>query len=155
MISNGTAPGPRYEALLQVLRTSEAVWNASRVFFDQWELSPSQFNILNALEGNKEGMTQIELSRALIMHRSNVTGLIDRLEKRNLVERRDNPNDRRAYRVVLTPAGLKLVRKILPEYYEIAEKIWDTYPPSRAKELAAELKKLSDNVEKLTALSLS
>lgn len=155
MNSNGTSPGPRYEALLQVLRTSEAVWNASRVFFDQWDLSPSQFNVLNALDGNKEGMTQIELSRALIMHRSNVTGLIDRLEKRGLVERRDNPGDRRAYRVVLTTSGAKLLRKILPAYYAIAEAIWGSYPAVRARELAGELKKLSDNIEQLPGLSLS
>src|SRR5690554_4751842 len=90
--------GPRYQALLQLLRTSETLWNSSRVFFAQWDISPSQFNVVNILKEQPEGLTQVELSRLLIMHRSNVTGLVDRLEQRKLIQRKDNPNDRRAYR---------------------------------------------------------
>src|SRR5919197_4265703 len=104
MSASGSSPGPRYQALLQLLRTAEALWNASRLFFARWDLGPSQFNVLHLLYGQPEGCTQVELSRWLIMHRSNVTGLVDRLEARGLVRRRDNTNDRRAYRVVLTPA---------------------------------------------------
>src|ERR1043166_6368679 len=74
-------PGPRYGALLQLLRTAEALWNSSRLFFARWDLSPSQFNVLNLLCDHPDGCTQIELSRQLIMHRSNLPGLIDRLEQ--------------------------------------------------------------------------
>src|SRR5581483_7032609 len=121
-------PGPHYDALLQLLRTSEALWNSSRLFFVRWDLSPSQFNLLNLLYDSPQGSTQIELSRTLIMHRSNVTGLIDRLEARHLLERKPSPEDRRAYRVVLTSAGRKLIEQILPEYYQIAENIWNGLP---------------------------
>ena len=48
------------------------------------------------------------------MHRSNLTGLVDRLEKRGLVARREVAADRRAYSVVLTAAGARLLRDILP-----------------------------------------
>ena len=137
----------RYQALLQLLRTSESLWNASRVFFDRWNLSPSQFNILNLLSLNPDGCTQVELSRLLIMHRSNITGLVDRLEKRHLLQRRDNPEDRRAYRVVLTPAGQKLIEKILPVYYAAAEEIWGNFPEARTKQLVGDLEKLSANIE--------
>src|SRR5947207_15558140 len=101
------SPGPRYRALLQLLRTAETLWNVSRLFFARWDLSPSQFNILNLLCDRPEGCTQIELSRLLIMHRSNVTGLEARLEPRRLVPRRDSPHDRRGYRVRLAAAGQK------------------------------------------------
>ena len=93
-------------------------------------------------------MTQIELSRLLIMHRSNVTGLVDRLEKRGLIQRKDDPNDRRAHLVVLTTAGRKLLGQILPQYYAAAEAIWGDFPAARAKKLAAELQVLAANVEK-------
>src|SRR5258708_5027606 len=95
----------RYRASLQLLRTADTIWNASRVFFERWEISPSQFNVLNLLHSESEGLSQIELSRQLIMHRSNVTGLVDRLEKRGLVSRKEFAPDRRAYRVVLTAQG--------------------------------------------------
>src|SRR5437764_12244802 len=140
-------PGPRYRALLHLLRTAEALWNASRVFFARWDLSPSQFNILNLLCGRPGGCTQSELSRSLIMHRSNVTGLVDRLEARGLVQRRDSAKDRRAYRVILTGAGRKLVRQILPHYYIAAEKVWGECSAKRADQLVEELARICANAE--------
>lgn len=149
MSSGIPSPGPRYQALLQLLRTAEALWNASRIFFGRWRLSPSQFNVLNLLYDRSPGCTQAELSRSLIMHRSNVTGLVDRLEVRGLLQRRDNTNDRRAYRVVLTAAGRKLVQKILPHYHNAAEKVWGALSPHRANQLVAELDRVCANAGKV------
>src|ERR1019366_1699820 len=98
-----------YRALMELLRTADALWNASRVFFERWDLSPSQFNVLNLLHHNPEGLSQTDLSRQLIMHRSNLTGLVDRLEERGLVARREVAADRRAYNVVLHRAGTRLL----------------------------------------------
>ncbi|MGA2053048.1 MAG: MarR family transcriptional regulator [Opitutales bacterium] len=150
MNKNSSVPGPRYEALLQMLRTSEALWNASRIFFEQWELSASQFNILNVLRDKPEGVTQIELSRMLIMHRSNVTGLVDRLEGRGLVARHETPGDRRVYHVALTPAGSELLEEILPDYYRLAEKVWGDFPLFEANRIATVLKRIEANVEELS-----
>jgi DNA-binding MarR family transcriptional regulator len=146
-------PGPRYDALLQLLRTSEAIWNSSRLFFARWELSPSQFNILNLLKDADAGMTQSELSRLLIMHRSNVTGLVDRLEARGWVERRDSETDRRSWRVTLTLEGQRLVREILPHYYAAAEAVWGNILPARARELSLELADVADNAARIAAPS--
>src|SRR5665213_1311180 len=112
-----STPGAKYDALIELLRTAETLWNASRVFFARWDLSPSQFNVLNLLYELPGGCSQVELSRRLIMHRSNVTGLVDRLESRGLLRRADSATDRRAFNVVLTPAGKKLIGDILPRYY--------------------------------------
>ena len=143
--------GPRYPALLQLLRTAENLWNASRVFFGRWDLSPSQFNVLNLLSGEPDGLSQIEISRLLIMHRSNATGLIDRLEQRGLLQRRATPGDRRAYRVVLTPAARLLLRQILPDYYRLAEQVWDGLPVARVSRLLADLSHLDANLGELKA----
>ena len=144
-----SSPGPRYQALLQLLHTAEALWNASRSFFARWDLSPSQFNVLNLLYDRRAGCTHIELSRSLIMHRSNVTGLVDRLEARGLVQRRDSAHDRRAYRVVLTTAGRKLLQQILPQYYEAAEQVWGALPVARTHQLVSELTLVCANAEKV------
>lgn len=144
-------PGPRYEALLQLLRTAESLWNASRIFFGRWDLSSSQFNVLNVLEGQREGYSQTELSRHLLMHRSNVTGLVDRLQARGLVRREENPADRRSYRVVLTPTGRKLLRQILPHYYTAAEQVWGNFPIARSKQLVAELNRVRAGAEEIAA----
>lgn len=138
-------PSPRYRALIQLLRTAEDLWNASRVFFSRWDLSPSQFNLLNVLHGQSEGLSQSDLSRLLIMHRSNTTGLVDRLEQRGLVQRRDHPGDRRAYRVVLTSEGTRLLELIYPHYYAAAERVWAETPGTRVEQLLEELKDLADH----------
>ena len=143
------APGPRYAALLQLLRTAENLWNSSRVFFGRWDLSPSQFNVLNLLRHEPEGLSQTEISRLLIMHRSNATGLIDRLEQRGLLQRRATPGDRRAYRVVLTPAARQLLARILPGYYRLAEQAWDDLPVARVRQLLADLSRLDANLAEL------
>jgi DNA-binding MarR family transcriptional regulator len=141
-------PGPRYQALIQLLRTAETLWNASRLFFARWELSPSQFNVLNLLYLNPAGFTQIELSRLLIVHRSNVTGLVDRLEKRQFVRRSEQPGDRRVYRVVLAPKGRRYLERILPHYYLAAEQVWGGLAPLAAQQFVQQLEQISANAEK-------
>ena len=142
---------PGYRALMELLRTADTVWNASRVFFERWDLGPSQFNVLNLLHLNPDGLSQTDLSRQLIMHRSNLTGLVDRLEKRGLVARREVAADRRAYSVVLTSAGARLLRDILPRYYEEAARVWDRLPAKRAAELIADLHQVARNVQEIAA----
>lgn len=144
-------PGPRYRALLQILRTAESLWNTSRVFFARWDLSPSQFNVLNLLRDHGDGITQIELSRELITHRSNITGLVDRLEKRGLVRRTAMPRDRRAFLVRLTPAGRRLLQEILPCYHGAAEAVWGGLDAARADRLARDLDRLAANAHNLDA----
>lgn len=146
-----TKPGPRYPALMQLLRTADTLWNASRVLFARWDLSPSQFNVLNLLSDAPEGLTQAELSRQLLMHPSNVTGLVDRLARRKLVERRDAPQDRRAWRVVLTPAGQRLIQEILPHFYQAAEQVWGDVPARRAAQLVQDLEVVCANAERMAA----
>jgi DNA-binding MarR family transcriptional regulator len=139
---------PRYQALLQLLRTADTIWNASRAFFDRWDLGPSQFNVLNLLRLHPGGLSQTELSRELIMHRSNVTGLVDRLERRGLVERKDAADDRRAYRVVLTDEGSALLDQILPEYFVRADGLWNALSPNRITALVEDLEVIAGNVER-------
>jgi DNA-binding MarR family transcriptional regulator len=52
------------------------------------------------------------LAQALACDNSNVTGIVDRLEARGLVERRAAPNDRRVKMLVVTPAGAALRRRV-------------------------------------------
>jgi DNA-binding MarR family transcriptional regulator len=143
---NPDTPSRRYQALLELLRASEALWQASRVFFSRWDISASQFNVLNLLSAAPDGVGQTELSRQLVMHRSNITGLVDRLEARGLVRRRSIENDRRAHRVVLTPRGVALVQAILPLYHQAAEEVWNDIPAASIESLLDQLAKLQTNI---------
>ena len=149
MRTNSGEADPRYRALLELLRAADTIWDASRVFFSRWDLSPSQFNVLNLLRLTRGGLSQTGLSEQLIMHRSNVTGLVDRLEKRGLVARRDAAGDRRAYNVVLTAAGAALLKEILPRYYRGAQAAWRHVPTRRASEITNELRQLAANARQI------
>jgi DNA-binding MarR family transcriptional regulator len=142
---------PRYLALIQLLRTADEIWKASRLFFERWHLSPSQFNLLNLLRLYPEGLSQTELSRYLLMHRSNITGLVDQMEKQGLARRDDVAEDRRAYRVVLTPVGARLVAEILPGYFQGAMSVWGRLPNRRVSDIAAVLEQVAGNVEAIAA----
>jgi DNA-binding MarR family transcriptional regulator len=64
-----------------------------------------RFDLLAQLERHREGLKMNELSRLLMVTGGNVTAIVDQLEKEGLVERLDEPADRRAFRIRLTKAG--------------------------------------------------
>jgi DNA-binding MarR family transcriptional regulator len=71
-----------------------------------------RFDLMAQLERNPGGLKMNELSRRLMVSGGNVTGLTDQLEKEGLVARSDDPGDRRAYTVKLTPAGRALFARM-------------------------------------------
>jgi len=64
-----------------------------------------------------------ELARDVVLSRSNLTRLVDRLEEAGLLERERSKEDRRGYFAVLTPQGLAMRRRMWP-VYERAINTW-------------------------------
>ena len=64
-----------------------------------------RFDLMAQLERHAEGLKMNELSRLLMVTSGNVTAIVDQLEKEGLVERLDEPDDRRAFRIRLTRSG--------------------------------------------------
>lgn len=70
----------------------------------------SQWSVLATLSRvGHGGMTQVDLSRHLDVGKVTIGGLIDRLEASGFVERRADPNDRRARRVYVTERGFEII----------------------------------------------
>ena len=72
------------------------------------------------LDEEGENLTQAALSQVLGIDRSNLVRILDQLEGRGLVERRSDPNDRRAHRLFLTPEG-KRQAAIIRTHIDAAE----------------------------------
>ena len=64
-----------------------------------------RFDLMAQLERYPEGLRMNALSELLMVTGGNVTAIVDQLEKESLVERLDEPADRRAFRIRLTRAG--------------------------------------------------
>jgi DNA-binding MarR family transcriptional regulator len=75
-----------------------------------YQLRPAQFSTL-VLIGANPGVRQRDLCETLGIEKANFVGLLDILERRNLVERRAEPKDRRRYAVFLTREGQALLRR--------------------------------------------
>lgn len=82
-------------------------WGIMREELEPYELTPPQFGLL-AFLWQQDGLTQVELAERGQIDRSTVGGLIDRLERSALLERRPHPQDRRAYCIYLTERGKEL-----------------------------------------------
>ncbi len=75
-----------------------------------------RFDVLAALHAAPEGMKMSELSQQLVVSNGNVTGVVDRLVADGLAERQTVESDRRAFRVLITPAGRTLMDEMVAEH---------------------------------------
>lgn len=82
------------------------------------ELTPAEFGVLESLY-HKGPLLQGDVAKRTLVSSGGTTFLVDRLEKRGLVERRMCETDRRARYAALTPAGRALMTEIFPGHAEV------------------------------------
>ena len=129
------------EAALNILRTSDQLQNRFLRLFRQYGVTPSQYNILRILRGEGKPMPCLEIGERMIQVVPAMTGLIDRLEKQNLVRRDRCSEDRRVIYVALTVDGEKLLA-------ELDQPVIDLHQRLLGHLSAAELQELSRLLEK-------
>jgi DNA-binding MarR family transcriptional regulator len=81
------------------------------------DLSPMALKLFYSLEPGSE-LSMSVLAETLFCDASNVTGIVDRLEARALIERRDDPRDRRVKLIALTDAGVAMREQIRARMHE-------------------------------------
>ena len=78
-------------------------------------LTTAQFFLLTALY-EEDGVPISVLAQKAALDKATLTGLLDRLERDELIERKADPDDRRAIRIFLTPKA-ESMREELTEFY--------------------------------------
>ena len=112
---------------------------AKQTFLTEFDLTPAQAHLLMQLDpANPEPMSDV--ANTLGCDASNVTGLVDRLEQRGLIERRAASDDRRVKMVAVTAAGSKLRTKLRDRWYDAPGPL-ARLPEHDAKELLKILRK--------------
>jgi DNA-binding MarR family transcriptional regulator len=100
----------------------------------EFDITLPRFDLMAQLERHPEGLKMGVLSKRMMVTGGNVTGITDQLVAEGLVMREDNPKDRRAYIVKLTPAG----RRSFKQMAEAHEKwILELFSGLSEKEVAA------------------
>ncbi|MGH3041387.1 MAG: MarR family winged helix-turn-helix transcriptional regulator [Gaiellaceae bacterium] len=98
-----------WELLFRLAKAKHGVLSASLAELD---LTPVQGHALRRLDPERP-LAMSALADALYCHASNVTGIVDRLESRGLVERRPGAEDRRVKTLVLTPEGAEVRARVI------------------------------------------
>jgi MarR family transcriptional regulator, transcriptional regulator for hemolysin len=108
-------------------------------------ITKAQWGVLAKLE-RTEGLKQSELAEMLEVQPITLTRLIDRLCENDLIERREDPKDRRVNRLYLRPAARPLLEKLGELRSGITEIALNNFSPEEANDLVRQLETIKNNV---------
>jgi MarR family transcriptional regulator, organic hydroperoxide resistance regulator len=128
---------------IQMVRTSGKIERRLEQALEGHGLSISQFDILATL-GIEQGITQQDLAECLLVTKGNICGMIDRMEASGWVERRSDPEDRRANRLFLTRRGKTLLAQTFPEQQAMLKEIMSALTPGELQSLYQYLDRLDE-----------
>jgi DNA-binding MarR family transcriptional regulator len=103
---------PEEVAFLDLLRTTDMLSRGLVGILKSEDVSPTQYNVLRILRGAGDGLACGEIASRMITRDPDVTRLLDRLEKRRLITRCRETQDRRTVISRITPEGLKLLARL-------------------------------------------
>lgn len=126
------------EALYSLALIYNIANNALSAFLKDFDLTPAKFNVLMAIkhQGKKEGISQVEISKSLIVTASNMTRLLDKLEKEGFIQRVAQHGDRRVNLVIISEKGSKLLDRAWPGYEKKLRDLIGKLPQEEQRPLA-------------------
>ena len=99
-------------ALLDLVRTADMLSRPLALVLKTEDLSPAQYNVLRILRGSPEGLTCGEIGNRMISRDPDITRLLDRMEKRQLIARGRDDKDRRVVLARITPEGMGALARL-------------------------------------------
>jgi DNA-binding MarR family transcriptional regulator len=112
-----------------------------------FNITPQQWHALNRL-WREDGISQAELAKRTYKDYSYTTRLVDDLEKKELVVRVNDSEDRRVNKVYLTETGREVKYKMIPAFMEMSEKLRDGLSDDDLSELRRLCSKLIENYQR-------
>jgi len=145
------------EAYLHLLRAGTDCLEFSHEYLSAYGVSSGRFTVLMLLLRGQacgeapDSVTPAELADMAGCTRATMTGLIDTLERDNLVKRAPDVEDRRMMTVSLTPKGTALLNRLLPGHFKRLAKLMSCLAESERKTLVRLLEKIGAQVAVLGA----
>src|SRR5712692_5787087 len=113
---------PEEAAFLDLLCTTDMLSRGPAQVLKMEDLSATQYNVLRILRGAPERLPCGEIASRMITRDPDITRLLDRLEKRELISRCRETKDRRMVMARISPAGLKLLAGLDAPVQEVHRK---------------------------------
>jgi len=109
---------------------------------------PGYLGVLMCL-WREDGQKGVDLGRCAGLEPSTMTGLLDRMERDGLVERRPDPEDRRAQRISLTRAGQDIRSPVTTVVEQTLSRVLHGVPDNELEQLKKTLRQVLSNTHKL------
>ena len=101
------------KSVVNIIFTGNWMMQQMNELLKPFGLTPQQYNVLRILRGQQNNpMTVLGITERMLDKMSNASRLVDKLLEKQLVLRRECPQDRRAVDVIILPAGLTLLEEI-------------------------------------------
>lgn len=134
------SPPPQpFEAhvFVSLLKTADFLSLEAEQLVKPHGLTGTQYNVLRILRGSEpEGLPCSAIGERMISHDPDMTRLLDRMEKRGLISRERQTDDRRVVKTRITPAGLALLKGLDQPVRELHKRQFRHMPAARLKTLA-------------------
>ncbi len=135
----------------ELMRTGSDLLAAFETILSRFGLSQGRFLTLIVMNRTPdEEINPSSLAQKLGVTRATMTGLLDGLEKKGLIERRAHAEDRRKVDVLLTANGCRTLDDILPEYYRHFAKLTVYLDEGERQTLISLLKKMNQGLLSVT-----
>ncbi len=108
-----------------------------------YDLTPVQYAALSAIAANPS-IDQATLAGLIAYDRTTITGVVDRLVQKSLIERRRSTKDKRAHELEITADGTATLQGITPAVETAQQMMLSGLTPSEIEELMRLLRKLTD-----------
>jgi DNA-binding MarR family transcriptional regulator len=131
-----------HDLLVSLLTLHNAIQRRGDAFFQAFGLTDAQFNILNLIGLSNGPMDQLALTERLLVGKSSVSIVLNRMVKGGLIRREEHARDRRRVVLILTRQGRELWRKIAPRYEEGVREIFSALPRKRRQAFLDDLELL-------------
>jgi DNA-binding MarR family transcriptional regulator len=138
---------PQQEAMLSVLKTSDLLENRLARLLREYDLTPSQYNVLRILRGENQPMPMLEVAGRMIQVVPAITRVVDQLVRRDLISKQQCSSDRRVYLVAIRPVGRKLLSQLDQPILDLHQRLMKGLPPRDLQRLTAMLARLRAAVD--------
>jgi MarR family transcriptional regulator, 2-MHQ and catechol-resistance regulon repressor len=132
---------PEVDCYFRLRRVNRLLESMVTDNFTGFRVRPAYYTVLHALRGGQT-LSPTELRSHVLRGRSNMTTLLDRMERDGLVLRQPDPGDRRKYSMRLTAVGEELIAQAHPQHMEWIHQIMSTLSPKEISQLQALLERL-------------
>ena len=137
---------PEYASWVEVAKTYSKCQRLLSAGLGELGLNVARYEMLLAI-ARDEGLSQRDLGRRLLAAKSNVTGLLQRLEGAGLIRRETDPRDARGHRVFLSASGKALLRQGVQVQADVVHVMMQDIKRSEAQTIGRLMRKVGESLD--------